>query len=91
MDENNYSELTEKINAISREVNGVIGIEKCYIRKVGMHYCVDIHLVVSGNISVKEGHDIAHQLKDVLCKKIKVLHSILIHIEPDYKDIILKK
>ena len=88
MDEDNYTELTVKINTISKEVEGVIGIEKCYIRKVGMQYCIDIHLVVSGNISVKQGHDIAHKLKDILCKKIEVIHSIIIHIEPDYKDII---
>ncbi len=56
-----------------------------------MFYCVDIHIIVNGNISVKEGHDIAHLLKDTLQNKISSLSSILIHVEPDYKDIQFKK
>ena len=68
----------------------VLAIEKCHIRKTGMSYCVDIHMIVNGNITVKEGHDIAHRLKDTLQEQIPSIASVLIHVEPDYKDIRFK-
>ena len=82
MDENNFEELTEEIRVISLQVAGVEGTEKCYIRKAGMKYHVDLHAHVRGDISVTEGHHISHQLKDALIKKIPELGNVLIHIEP---------
>ena len=35
-----------------------------------MKYHVDLHVMVDGTISVKEGHDIAHDLKDTLREKL---------------------
>ena len=82
MDENNFTELTEEIRAISLKVKGIEATEKCHIRKAGMKYYVDLHAQVSGDLTVKEGHDIAHALKDTLLKKIPQLENVLIHIEP---------
>ncbi|MEP0712186.1 cation diffusion facilitator family transporter [Algoriphagus sp.] len=82
MDENNYEELTEQIRKVSLSVPGVKGTEKCFIRKAGMEYHVDLHALVEGQLTVTEGHDISHQLKDKLCKVIPALGNVLIHIEP---------
>jgi len=82
MDENIYEDLTEKIRLISVEVKGVKDTEKCFIRKAGMKYHVDLHAIVDGEISVKEGHHISHQLKDRLCEEIPELGNVLIHVEP---------
>lgn len=48
-----------------------------------MKYHVDLHAIVNGSISVKEGHHIAHQLKDHLRNEIPNLGHVLIHIEPN--------
>jgi cation diffusion facilitator family transporter len=82
MDENNFAELTEEIREISMEVEGIEGTEKCFIRKAGMTYHVDLHAHVRGDLTVTEGHDIAHKLKDTLRKEIPQLGHVLIHIEP---------
>jgi cation diffusion facilitator family transporter len=82
MDENNFKELTEEIRMISLTVKGVEDTEKCYIRKAGMKYHVDLHAHVKGDLTVTEGHDIAHKLKDTLVNKIPQLGNVLIHIEP---------
>ncbi|WP_111672515.1 cation diffusion facilitator family transporter [Algoriphagus litoralis] len=82
MDENNFEELTEEIRVISLQVPGVEGTEKCYIRKAGMKYHVDLHAHVRGDLTVTEGHHISHQLKDALINKIPELGNVLIHIEP---------
>lgn len=83
MDEHRYDELLEEIREQSIKVKGVVETEKCFIRKAGMKYHVDLHAVVDGEISVKEGHNIAHKLKDYLRNKIPNLGHVLIHIEPD--------
>ncbi len=86
MDEHNYDELVEEIRIISQDVDGVLDTEKCFVRKVGLKFHVDLHAIVDANISVREGHDIAHNLKDTLMKRIEGLENVLIHVEPDWKD-----
>ncbi len=83
MDEHFYDELIIEIREKSIEIQGVLGTEKCFVRKAGMYYHVDLHVIVNGNISVKEGHNIAHRLKDFLKIKIPNLGHVLIHIEPN--------
>ncbi|MCF8465563.1 MAG: cation diffusion facilitator family transporter [Flavobacteriales bacterium] len=83
MDEHLYDDLLEKIREESIKVKGVAGTEKCFIRKAGMKYHVDLHAIVDGNISVKDGHEIAHNLKDYLREEIPNLGHVLIHVEPN--------
>jgi len=83
MDEQLYDDLLIEIRGKSIKVPGVLGTEKCFIRKAGMKYHVDLHAIVNSQISVKEGHHIAHVLKDYLLKEIPNLGHILIHIEPN--------
>ena len=83
MDEHRYDDLVENIRQESLKVEGILGTEKCFIRKAGMKYHVDLHALVNADISVKEGHDLAHKLKDSLRSKILELGHILIHIEPN--------
>lgn len=83
MDEHLNDDLIEEIRKVSYQVEGIIDTEKCFIRKAGMKYHVDLHAIVDANISVKEGHELAHNLKDVLRKEIPELGHVLIHVEPD--------
>lgn len=83
MDEHVYDALILRIRDLAKEVDGVIDTEKCLIRKTGMKYHVDLHLIVNANISVKEGHVIAHNLKDYLLKELVQLADVLIHVEPN--------
>jgi len=82
MDEHLYHELVDLIHEKSVLVVGIIDTEKCYIRKTGMKYHVDLHARVNGEITVREGHEIAHNLKDFLKSEIPTLGEVLIHIEP---------
>ena len=82
MDENLYDDLIQEIRNESLKVDGILGTEKCFIRKTGMMYHIDLHAIVDADISVKEGHDLAHKLKDSLRNGIPNLGHVLIHIEP---------
>lgn len=83
MDEHLYDDLLKEVRKESQKVSGILDTEKCFIRKVGMNYHIDLHAIVSATISVKEGHDIAHSLKDHLIKNIPNIAQVFIHIEPN--------
>ncbi len=75
-------ELIEKIKSIAEKVDRVNEIEKCHVRKMGMKYLVDMHVVVNANLSVLEGHDISHRVKDAIRAGLPEVSDVLIHIEP---------
>lgn len=75
-------ELIEKIKSIAEKVDRVNEVEKCHVRKMGMKYLVDMHIVVNGNLSVMEGHDVSHRVKDAIRESLPEVSDVLIHIEP---------
>jgi cation diffusion facilitator family transporter len=83
MDEHYYEELVDEIRVLSKEVEGVVDTEKCYVRKTGMSYRVELHVIVNSEITVRSGHDIAHKLKAHLQKKVPQIADVLVHVEPD--------
>lgn len=83
MDENIFHDFIEEIKQESLDVEGIIEIEKCIIRKVGMKYMIMLHAIVKGDISVHEGHLIGHNLKDFLIEKHPEINDVMVHIEPD--------
>ncbi len=82
MDEHLYDDLKEEVKKKSKDVEGVMDTEKCFIRKSGMRYHIDLHAIVDAKISVKEGHEIAHRLKDYLQETIPNIYQVFVHIEP---------
>jgi len=82
MDEHMHDDFIVEIKEIAKPVAGVIEIEKCYVRKTGMTFNVDMHIVVDGNLSVTKGHDIAHEVKNEIQKKFPEIADVLIHVEP---------
>ena len=63
-------------------VEGVVGLDKCRVRKVGLVYYVDLHVVVDGSISVRLGHQIAHAVKDQVKFANPTVMDVFIHVEP---------
>ena len=83
MDEHVYDDLVQEIRTIARTVPGVMDTEKCFIRKTGLTYYVDLHVIVDQEISVREGHNIAHRLKNELLSQLPEITDVLIHVEPN--------
>jgi len=83
MDEHAYDQLALQIREQAKKTEGVMDTEKCFIRKSGMKYLIDLHAIVAGHISVREGHEIAHLLKESLMEAFPQIGDVLIHVEPD--------
>jgi cation diffusion facilitator family transporter len=74
--------IVRSIRAVASSVPGVVEVEKCYARKMGLDYYVDLHVGVNGNISVHEGHEIAHRVKSAIQQTDSRVADVLVHIEP---------
>jgi cation diffusion facilitator family transporter len=83
MDEHQYEEMDERIREVSLKVEGILATEKCHIRKAGMEYHVDLHAIVRGSLSVRKGHDLAHELQNEIKREIPEISQVMIHIEPE--------
>ncbi|MEZ5276592.1 MAG: cation diffusion facilitator family transporter [Opitutaceae bacterium] len=76
-------ESTEReIRRIALEVDDVRSIDKCRGRKSGLGLLMDIHVMVDGGLSVRRGHEIAHQVTDRLRESHLPIHDVVVHVEP---------
>jgi len=82
MDTAPRGKIVRSIRRAARSVPGVIEVEKCRARKMGLDFYVDLHVGVDGSISVHEGHEIAHQVKRAIKQSDSRIADVLVHIEP---------
>jgi cation diffusion facilitator family transporter len=74
--------IVRSIRAVASSVPGVMEVEKCHARKMGLDYYVDLHVGVDGNISVHQGHQIAHRVKTAIKQSDSRVADVLVHVEP---------
>jgi cation diffusion facilitator family transporter len=82
MDTAPRGEIIDRVRTAAAAVPGVMEIDKCFARKMGLSFYVDLHVKVNGNISVREGHDIAHQVKRAIQETDPRIADVLVHVEP---------
>ncbi|MEY2599931.1 MAG: hypothetical protein RLZZ142_2190 [Verrucomicrobiota bacterium] len=75
-------EIEASVRDAANRVPGVEGLEKCRVRKMGLEFYVDIHVLVQGTLSVSDGHRIAHAVKDQVRAELASIADVLVHIEP---------
>jgi cation diffusion facilitator family transporter len=74
--------LLEQIRAVALDVPGAAGIEKCFARRTGFQYHVDLHLEVNSDMTVRQSHEIATQVKERIKKELDWVANVLVHVEP---------
>jgi cation diffusion facilitator family transporter len=82
MDRSPDYELVEKIRAVAATIPGVDGVEKCFVRKMGYQFFVDMHVEVDPRMTVENSHRIGHEVKNKVRAEIPSVRDVLIHIEP---------
>lgn len=72
-----------EVRAIALAVPGVGALDKVRTRKSGLSHLVDIQVRVNGSLTVREGHDIAHAVKDALmASPAHAISDVSVHVEP---------
>ena len=82
MDRSPDRELIRKIRAVAGTIPGVGGVEKCFVRKMGWQFLVDMHIEVDPQMTVENSHRIGHEVKDRVRAEIPSVRDVLVHIEP---------
>jgi cation diffusion facilitator family transporter len=82
MDPQADPELVTSIRQAAMSVPGVEVVETLWVRKSGLEYFADIHIEVDQHLTVAQGHEISHRVKDRLVGQFPSLRDVLVHIEP---------
>jgi cation diffusion facilitator family transporter len=75
-------ELEDQVREIASKVAGVAGTHKCIVRKVGLDLYVDLQIYVGADLTVREGHRIAHDVKDMIRAHNPRVRDVTVHVEP---------
>ncbi len=70
------------IKHVALGVAGTRGIEKCLARRTGLRYHVDLHLEVDPEMTVRQSHEIARQVKFAIKNRLPWVADVLVHVEP---------
>jgi cation diffusion facilitator family transporter len=74
--------IVDTVRRAAESVPGVIELDKTFVRKMGLSFYVDLHVCVDGKISVREGHEIAHEVKRAIQESDSRIVDVLVHVEP---------
>jgi cation diffusion facilitator family transporter len=79
-------ELVEKVEKTAGQIEEVRGIVATRMRTLGSRHFVDLEIFVDGNLSVVEGHNIAHRVRDVLIAQYDDITEVMVHVEPEVEN-----
>ena len=74
--------LIDQIRQAAFGVPGVRGVEKCFARKTGFKYHVDLHLEVDPDMTVRRSHQLAHEVQLHIRERLDWVADVLVHVEP---------
>jgi divalent metal cation (Fe/Co/Zn/Cd) transporter len=70
------------IRASALGVPGALDVEKCFARKTGLRYHVDLHLEVDPEMTVRDSHCIAEEVRNKVKVDLPWVADVLVHVEP---------
>jgi cation diffusion facilitator family transporter len=74
--------LIAQIREAAFAVPGVRGVEKCFARKTGFKYHVDLHLEVDPDMTVRQSHELAQEVRVHIRERLDWVADVLVHVEP---------
>lgn len=70
------------VTAVATGVDGVMGCHSVRTRGSENQVSVDLHLVVSAEVTVERGHEVAHAVEAELRVRFPQVSDVVIHVEP---------
>lgn len=67
-------------------VDGILRIDEILARTHGSYIIIDIKISINPNLTVKQGHDIAHTLKNKLIANHTEVADVFVHVNPYLED-----
>jgi cation diffusion facilitator family transporter len=82
MDQTPAVGLVEEAIHVAEAHPGVYRIEKLLLRKMGLTFVADMHLEVHPEMTVRESHALAHDVKEDVQRRFPQIIEMTIHVEP---------
>ncbi len=79
------SEIRKRIRTRALKNEGVLQVHDIRTRYISSSIQVDLHIVVEGSITVREGHDIADDVKNRIINEIQEVLDVIVHVDPPEK------
>ncbi len=74
--------LQTRVRELAATVPGVRGLDKCHVRRSGLAVIVDIQIRVDPDLTVRQGHALAHDVQDRLVGAGLAITHVSVHVEP---------
>jgi cation diffusion facilitator family transporter len=74
--------LSHQVREVALSVPGVRGVEQQRARKTGLQYHVDLHIEVDPELTVRESHVIAADVRRTIRNELPWVADVLVHVEP---------
>ena len=74
--------VEEEILRLVAEVPGVSNPHELRTRRIGNHYAIELHVLMDGNLSLKEAHDKASEVEELLRGHYGEETHVAVHVEP---------
>lgn len=76
------TETRKKIRAMALKNEDVLQVHDIRTRYISASIQVDLHIVVNGSITVREGHVIADDVRDRIIGEIPEVLDVIVHVDP---------
>ena len=75
-------EVENEILQLAASVQGVAEPHDLRTRRIGNHYAIELHILMDGNMPLREAHDKASEVEDLLRNHYGEDTHIAVHVEP---------
>ncbi len=82
MEQSLPDQVEDEILSLARGVDGVTEPHDLRTRRIGNHYAIELHILMDGGISLKEAHDKASEVEDILRQRYGEETHVVVHVEP---------
>jgi len=82
MEQSLPDEVEQEILQLAGSVEGVEEPHDLRTRRIGNHYAIELHILMDGNIPLREAHDKASEVEELLRKHYGEETHIAVHVEP---------
>jgi len=82
MDESPSSAVLDKIKTTALEIGGVKAVDSIRAHRLGSSFTVDIEIAVDSSLTVKQGHQVAEEVKSGLLSEVEHVQDVIVHVNP---------
>ena len=82
MEQSLPEQVEEEILQLAASVSGVTKPHDLRTRRIGNHYAIELHILMDGDLTLKEAHDKASEVEDLLRQHYGEETHVAVHVEP---------